>query len=395
MYTTSLALLSVSHADQNIGYYLRLFPEAQQKTASGFLTALWQHEPFRNRWTLIAKVYSFIRDEVGKQKVSLPYFLGICCPIMKIISPISYLHFFGWTVEGNEKEGQKLVRQWTPTDTQIEGIQSQSYPNTEIDLLRTMLSLGYLPEESMLLMERMRSNSNGVMDTGSGSSRFPVPFNAQKMDYINTVREDPIQAAQELFGIHYNDASVRVDGYRVYDAENLDDINHLSMLIPPASPTSLYHYTGTYAHLGYSGDPTMRFFQQPEHQNLSVRNPIQMESFIGHPAEEGDRSKSPRLCFPRLSLQLSPHLRARAPGRAAGQSLALCWCALPSGPRHAPSPLAQPFCLSASPPLLHAVLLSPRGPELFRANAILISLLAAGLPDGPEYNPEHDFHYMY
>jgi hypothetical protein len=290
-------------------YYLRLFPEAQQKTASGFLTALWQHEPFRNRWTLIAKVYSFIRDEVGKQKVSLPYFLGICCPIMKIISPISYLHFFGWTVEGNEKEGQKLVRQWTPTDNQIEGIQSQSYPNTEMDLLRTMLSLGYLPDESMMLMERMRSNSNGVMDTGSGCSRFPVPFNAQKMDYINTVREDPIQAAQELFGIHYNDATVRIHGYRVYDVESLDDISHLSMIIPTASPTSLYHYTGTYAHLGYSGDPTMPFFQQPEHQNLSVSNPIQMESFIGHPAEEGDRT--------------------------------------------------------------------------------------AGLPGGPQYSPEHDFHYMY
>lgn len=313
---------------------------------------------------------------------------------MKIISPISYLHIFGWTVEGNEKEGQKLVRQWTPTDNQIEGIQSQSYPNTEMDLLRTMLSLGYLPDESMMLMERMRSNSNGVMDTGSGSSRFPVPFNAQKMDYINTVREDPIQAAQELFGIHYNDATVRIHGYRVYDVESLDDISHLSMIIPTASPTSLYHYTGTYAHLGYSGDPTMPFFQQPEHQNLSVSNPIQMESFIGHPAEEGDRSKSVPLRFPAPSASaLSTHARACQETR---QSLALML--VPYAVRVSAFSLAlssafllpfQAHSFSSS-----SSLLSPRGSELSKLTQFY-SLLAAGLPGGPQYSPEHDFHYMY
>ncbi|KAL7917608.1 mating-type protein MAT alpha 1 domain-containing protein [Trichoderma austrokoningii] len=99
-------------------YYLRLFPHVQQKTASGFLTTLWNKDPHRNKWALVAKVYSHVRDQLGRDQVSLSSFLDVACPMMQIVDPATYLETLGWSDDAS----LKLVQ----SESSIQAVESES-----------------------------------------------------------------------------------------------------------------------------------------------------------------------------------------------------------------------------------------------------------------------------
>ncbi|KAA8645453.1 uncharacterized protein ATNIH1004_006872 [Aspergillus tanneri] len=44
-------------------YYSVIFPELTQKAKSGILRFLWQNDPFKAKWAILAKAYSIIRDD--------------------------------------------------------------------------------------------------------------------------------------------------------------------------------------------------------------------------------------------------------------------------------------------------------------------------------------------
>ena len=59
-----------------------------QKVISGFLTHLWQADPTKAKWTILAKAYSKLRDKVGKKKAPLPPFLAINAPFIGVVRPM-------------------------------------------------------------------------------------------------------------------------------------------------------------------------------------------------------------------------------------------------------------------------------------------------------------------
>ena len=88
---------------------MKLFSNLQQKDISGFLTYLWQTDPFKAKWSIIAKSYSEIRDKKGKDKVPLEKFLATICPLFDIVQPEHYLGLLGWEIAVDE-EGQSILR---------------------------------------------------------------------------------------------------------------------------------------------------------------------------------------------------------------------------------------------------------------------------------------------
>ena len=48
------------------GYYSAMFTSLPQKEISGFLTFMWKVDPFKAKWSVLAKAYSIIRDHQGK-----------------------------------------------------------------------------------------------------------------------------------------------------------------------------------------------------------------------------------------------------------------------------------------------------------------------------------------
>lgn len=81
----------------------------QQKEISGFLTILWQNDPFKAKWSILAKSYSLIRDSQGKANAPLEKFLAINGPLIGIIEPAYYLEALSWEVAVDE-DGQTVMR---------------------------------------------------------------------------------------------------------------------------------------------------------------------------------------------------------------------------------------------------------------------------------------------
>nr|QFP39789.1 mating type protein 1-1-1 [Fusarium parvisorum]QFP39804.1 mating type protein 1-1-1 [Fusarium sororula] len=233
-------------------YYLKLFPDTQQKNASGFLTQLWGGDPHRNKWALIAKVYSFLRDQLGKGTVNLSAFLGIACPLMNMVEPSLYIEVLGW--QKTASQGIMTFQQNTDIMKANLACRVNGQPTTEIDLLTSVLSAGYFTDFSQVLLMRMWACQNGIITTSSATTGNivattqplydSIPTTAEKTSFINAVRESRNLAAQDLFGAEYDAALFGnrfVHSWEVQDLTSFQNVQ-ISMADSPMENNTLYNF---------------------------------------------------------------------------------------------------------------------------------------------------------
>ncbi|KAL8922209.1 MAG: hypothetical protein Q9172_003670 [Xanthocarpia lactea] len=91
-------------------HYATLFEAFQQKVISTYIVFLWQSDPFKAKWALLAKAYSIIRDQVGKEHAPLDAFLSLVIDFVGIIDPCSYLVTMGWDISVDELGTVSLVK---------------------------------------------------------------------------------------------------------------------------------------------------------------------------------------------------------------------------------------------------------------------------------------------
>nr|ATA58211.1 MAT1-1-1 [Neofusicoccum australe] len=94
-------------------YASTIFDKYQQKDRSGFVRTLWEVEMTKAKWTILAKAYSNIRDEVGTENAPMDKFLNIACPHIGIVARDTYLHTFGWELISDDS-GSRLARRSVP-----------------------------------------------------------------------------------------------------------------------------------------------------------------------------------------------------------------------------------------------------------------------------------------
>ena len=103
-----LVTICETSADSVSGYYSTLFTHLQQKDISGFLVYMWQSDPFKAKWAILAKAYSVIRDQEGKENAPLDKFLFINSNLIGIVAPKSYMVILGWVIA--PVDGQLMLR---------------------------------------------------------------------------------------------------------------------------------------------------------------------------------------------------------------------------------------------------------------------------------------------
>jgi hypothetical protein len=256
---------------------LKIFPEVQQKSISGFLQTLWSQDPYRNRWALVAKVYSFIRDEIGKERIPLSSFLSACCPVMKIIEPSLYLPMLGWHIKQVTDGNSQLIRHDSSTGPGHDELEIQNYPRTEFDLLCATLSAGLLPTHSSRLIQKLSVKRNCMIDASSRSSRRGSKQSlTAKAKFINSIRNDPLKASQEIFITPRDDSTMHGAEYRILQVDSLQNIDHLPL--HPCDPPTLFSFPTTHAHMGFETDALFSFDQIPEHDCYDLGDPYEMRN---------------------------------------------------------------------------------------------------------------------
>jgi hypothetical protein len=94
------------------GYYISIpvFKVWPMKKLSNLVGQLWEKDPNKSIWSLLAKAWSTMRDQIGKDNVPLDHFFQIICPYLNIPSPNTYLELQGWNLEINDEGSPTLSR---------------------------------------------------------------------------------------------------------------------------------------------------------------------------------------------------------------------------------------------------------------------------------------------
>lgn len=126
-----------------------MFTSLQQKDISTLLTCLWHADPSQAKWTILAKAYSIICDDKGKNNVPLDSLLTINAPYIGIIPSQEYFEKLGWQFSTDENNGTALVR------GPINAIVSQDLLTTNLsdgDIVQHCYDCGYVSGDGNVLV---------------------------------------------------------------------------------------------------------------------------------------------------------------------------------------------------------------------------------------------------
>lgn len=110
-----------------------------QKAKSGILKFLWQNDPFKAKWAILAKAYSSIRDR-HENAVTLDNFLTLTIPFIGLIEPSKYLQTMGWKVV----RGQDFQYHVVKVETVTSDLPSVSTNVSVTDVINYCYASGYV-----------------------------------------------------------------------------------------------------------------------------------------------------------------------------------------------------------------------------------------------------------
>lgn len=92
---------------KSAGFYSTMFTEMTQKAKSGIIRYLWQADPYKGKWAILAKAYSILRDDHGSD-VSLDTFLELTVPFIGLIQPGEYLGAMGCQIVMTDEQHYRI-----------------------------------------------------------------------------------------------------------------------------------------------------------------------------------------------------------------------------------------------------------------------------------------------
>lgn len=190
-----------------------LFTHLQQKDISGFLTFLWQTDPFKAKWSILAKAYSVIRDHEGKEKAPLDGFLSINANFIGIIEPGSYLVMLGWQIAA-DGDGQIVLRREFEVNVNSLDVHLLTTNASVNDVVRNSYLHGYITGAG----PAVAPNGHGATLTMATSTQ-PFPRVEQSVS-VGSTKEDDLKDTE---GQALNDGELsELDS--LFDEAELSDV---------------------------------------------------------------------------------------------------------------------------------------------------------------------------
>lgn len=204
---------------------------------------------------------------------------------MGIIQPENYLQSLGWAVNITENGEESLALVDATASARVTEQVRDGLPQNEMELLKAMLNIGYLPEENMILLTKMYANGQGIMSTNPQNLQ-----NQERRNFVKAIQNDPITATKDLMGEHWDVEMVHECGVRLFNVDDLDSIEHLPMQPPPPPPRP-YYSPFPLSQVGLIHHPQMPFHEVQDHQALDIGNPWDVDALLGYPEVTEETSK--------------------------------------------------------------------------------------------------------
>jgi hypothetical protein len=183
-------------------FYARIFAHLQQKDTSGHLTKLWHEDPFKAKWTIVAKAYSRIRDLVGKTHAPLDGFLSLACPEIGIIGVEDYLSKMNWSMQVEDNGTISLQQSTLPFPTAFEQ-RIMHTSMTDSDVITFVATQGYISlANGRRLTQNPPPTQNGLLASAPAFQppALPRPTLPSSDVFLQTAASDPMMAASIVLG---------------------------------------------------------------------------------------------------------------------------------------------------------------------------------------------------
>lgn len=202
------AFYLVLFTDNMEAFYARIFENLQQKAISGHLTKLWKQDPFKAKWTIVAKAYSRIRDLVGKDSAPLDRFLALACPAIGIISVEDYLEELKWSIQVDD-DGTINLHKSSPAFTAAFEPHIMHSSMTDSDIIRLMAAKDYIPWNAYKAITNIVTPLQGLLASAPVLQRAtpPQPAQAPAQTFLQTTKiiTDPALTASMVLVFDIND----------------------------------------------------------------------------------------------------------------------------------------------------------------------------------------------
>lgn len=283
-------------------YYYRLFTGVQQSYASTNLNTLWQQDPFKAKWAVLAKTYSLIKNRVGKRKAPLNTFLQLTCRKMGIIAVADYLKILGWDM--THEGGLLVVSRVALPDLAAFHPSILNCSLNHIDLLQFVLNKGYLSARSGFDKEVRDANRYILASTPT-----MTPEKAQAA-FARAIYADPKHVAAKILGININHMFLDISSNTFPDANTrpyqLPIVANTQPAPPSQQPLQVvgpYPWTGSITSLYQTNEMQLdseALVGKDEWIITDISNPVDMGSFLETPG-----GYNPDVFFPgRKSMQV-------------------------------------------------------------------------------------------
>lgn len=164
-----------------------MFPNLSQKVKSGLLREIWNLDPFKAKWSILAKAYSKVRDNHSDQ-VSLDSFLSLNGPLIGIVPPNEYVDSMGIRVQKKtekEYEVSKYSDMESPSQSELttnlsvddivtycyqSGYVSGKVPQNDDETLGVGVAMAVTAQTTKQPRVNLRRESENEKDRAGGSS---------------------------------------------------------------------------------------------------------------------------------------------------------------------------------------------------------------------------------
>lgn len=245
------------------GMAMMLFHDRPQSERSAMIRVMWEKERHKSSWSLMARVWTFIRDHSEYDNI-WQYLCG-AIDLIRTVSPDVWLKTYNMVLV-KDNDGNVTLRQYAepvcinaPRDL------------SDFELLKGVVMRGLAVEDPEGLLRKMLQHSNHLMTITTLDANASTDDTAKADDdFVNSMNHNPLATFAELLGLPDNTDAFDF-GVNVID---VDDVTHFD--------ESLVTTTGDHTHLRYQFDTSTAHLAQPESGSL------QMSPFDGNIALDLD-----------------------------------------------------------------------------------------------------------
>nr|BAE93756.1 mating type gene [Diaporthe sp. 930811-17] len=251
-----------------------IFASIPQAQRSAYIRAMWEKEHHKTAWSLIAKVWTHIRDFSGGF-TNLVQYAAAAMRETRVVTPDRWLNTYHMVLV-RDQDGIVTLRQHhvpsIPAARQL----------TDVELLFGVLRRGLPVNNPVQLLDSLVKSQNHYMAVSTFPGGVAVPGRANQ-NFVGTTDYDPITTFTYLSQLAPADSFLAA-GVNIIDAER-PDVFDADLLTNPGTGTITedgFEFDDSTAHLALLGNGALDMSSMMDApQNFEIGIPPQWDDFSG------------------------------------------------------------------------------------------------------------------